>query len=72
MPWGLEGFEHMMYSFTLFPGGGYIARFFSGELTLIRLTTLHIAATIFIPVPSIFFFLLTPGVAIHYNETSGS
>ena len=44
----LEGFEHMMYSFTLVPGGGAIARFFSGELTLIRLTTLHVIATIFI------------------------
>jgi len=44
----IEGFEHMMYSFGLVPGGSAIARFFSGELTLIRLTTLHVIATIFI------------------------
>lgn len=44
----LEGFEHMMYSFGLVPGGSAIAQFFSGELTLIRLTTLHVIATIFI------------------------
>lgn len=44
----LEGFEHMMYSFRLFPGGGHIAGFFSGDLTLVRITTLHIAATVFI------------------------
>lgn len=44
----LEGFEHMMYSFTLVPGGSYVAQFFSGELTLIRLTALHVIATIFI------------------------
>ncbi|MFA5902348.1 MAG: cytochrome b N-terminal domain-containing protein [Desulfobacula sp.] len=43
-----EGFIHMMYSFTLFPGGSIISDFFSGELTLIRLTTVHIIATIFI------------------------
>jgi quinol-cytochrome oxidoreductase complex cytochrome b subunit len=41
----LEGFEHMMYSFTLVPGGSIIARFFSGELTLVRITTLHIGVT---------------------------
>jgi len=46
----IEGFEHMMYSFTLIPGGNYIARFFSGELTMIRLTALHVAATIFVMV----------------------
>ena len=39
-----------MYSFTLIPGGNYIARFFSGELTMIRLTALHVAATIFVMV----------------------
>lgn len=44
----LEGFEHMMYSFGLVPGGRVVAQFFSGELTLIRLTTLHVIATIFI------------------------
>lgn len=44
----LEGFEHMMYSFSLVPGGSAVAQFFSGELTLIRLTTLHVIATIFI------------------------
>lgn len=44
----LEGFEHMMYSFTLVPGGSAVAQFFSGDLTLIRLTTLHVIATIFI------------------------
>lgn len=44
----LEGFEHMMYSFGLVPGGSAIAQFFSGDLTLIRLTTLHVIATIFI------------------------
>ncbi|MDR3640383.1 MAG: cytochrome b N-terminal domain-containing protein [Humidesulfovibrio sp.] len=44
----IEGFEHMMFSFGLFPGGSAISQFFSGELTLIRLTTLHVIATIFI------------------------
>jgi len=44
----LEGFAHMMYSFTLVPLGTTIAGFFAGELTLVRLTTLHIIATVFI------------------------
>jgi quinol-cytochrome oxidoreductase complex cytochrome b subunit len=44
----LEGFEHMMYSFTLVPLGRIISDFFTGELALIRLTTLHIIATLFI------------------------
>jgi len=44
----IEGFEHMMYSFGLVPGGSAISQFFSGDLTLIRLTTLHVIATIFI------------------------
>jgi ubiquinol-cytochrome c reductase cytochrome b subunit len=44
----LEGFEHMMYSFTLVPLGRAIADFFSGEYTLMKLTALHIGATIFI------------------------
>jgi len=44
----LEGFAHMMYSFTLVPLGKIISDFFVGELALIRLTTLHIIATLFI------------------------
>jgi len=44
----LEGFIHMMYSFTLFSGGSFISDFFSGEFTLIRLTVVHIIATVFI------------------------
>ena len=44
----LEGFEHMMYSFTLVPLGRAVADFFSGEYTLMKLTALHIVATIFI------------------------
>jgi quinol-cytochrome oxidoreductase complex cytochrome b subunit len=44
----LEGFAHMMYSFTLVPLGKLISDFFTGELALIRLTTLHIIATVFI------------------------
>jgi len=44
----IEGFEHMMYSFGLVPGGSVVSQFFSGDLTLIRLTTLHVIATIFI------------------------
>jgi quinol-cytochrome oxidoreductase complex cytochrome b subunit len=44
----LEGFVHMMYSFTLVPLGTIISNFFTGELALIRLTTLHIIATLFI------------------------
>jgi quinol-cytochrome oxidoreductase complex cytochrome b subunit len=44
----LEGFEHMMYSFTLVPGGKLIADFFTGEMTIIRLTTLHLGATVFL------------------------
>jgi hypothetical protein len=44
----IEGFEHMMYSFGLVPGGSAISKFFSGDLTLIRLTTLHVIATIFV------------------------
>lgn len=44
----LEGFAHMMYSFTLVPLGSFISEFFSGELTMIRLTALHIGATVFL------------------------
>ncbi len=44
----LEGFEHMMYSFTLVPLGRYISEFFSGEYTLMKLTALHVGVTIFI------------------------
>ncbi len=33
----LEGFEHMMFSFTLVPLGDYVASFFSGEFTLMKL-----------------------------------
>jgi hypothetical protein len=44
----LEGFAHMMYSFTLVPLGKYVSGFFTGELTLIRLTNVHIIATLFI------------------------
>ena len=44
----LEGFAHMMYSFTLVPLGKHVSAFFTGELTLVRLTTVHIIATVFI------------------------
>lgn len=44
----LEGFEHMMYSFTLVPFGSIISDFFSGELTMMKLTALHIGLTIFL------------------------
>ena len=38
----LEGFQHMMFSFTLVPLGGFVADFFVGELSLIKLTAFHI------------------------------
>lgn len=44
----LEGFAHMMYSFTLVPLGNLISTFFSGEYTIMKLTALHVGATIFI------------------------
>jgi ubiquinol-cytochrome c reductase cytochrome b subunit len=44
----LEGFEHMMYSFSLVPLGNYISDFFSGEFTIMKLTALHIGVTMFI------------------------
>jgi quinol-cytochrome oxidoreductase complex cytochrome b subunit len=44
----LEGFEHMMYSFTLVPLGNFISEFFSGEYTMMKLTALHIGVTVFI------------------------
>ncbi|MBI5960949.1 MAG: cytochrome b N-terminal domain-containing protein [Chloroflexi bacterium] len=44
----LEGFEHMMYSFSLVPLGRTISDFFTGEFTLMKLTALHVGVTIFI------------------------
>ncbi len=44
----LEGFEHMMYSFTLVPLGSAISDFFSGEYAMMKLTALHIGVTMFI------------------------
>ena len=61
----LEGFVHMMYSFTLLPLGKYISDFFTGELALIRLTTLHIIATVFIMAVFLALHILMRKVHVH-------
>ena len=43
----LEGFEHMMFAINLVPLGYYVTDFFKGELTLMKLTAIHIGATTF-------------------------
>lgn len=61
----LEGFVHMMYSFTLVPLGKYVAGFFTGELTLIRLTTIHIIATVFVIAVLLALHVLMRKVHVH-------
>ncbi len=43
----LEGFEHMMYAFSLVPLGSYVSNFFSGDLAVMKLTAFHIGLTTF-------------------------
>jgi quinol-cytochrome oxidoreductase complex cytochrome b subunit len=61
----LEGFEHMMYSFTLVPLGNYIAEFFSGEFTIIKLTAVHIGVTVFIIALLLLLHVLMRKVYVH-------
>lgn len=61
----LEGFEHMMYSFTLVPLGNFVADFFSGEFTLMKLTTIHIGVTVFIIALLLLMHVLMRKVYVH-------
>ncbi len=42
----LEGFQHIMYALSLAPLGEHAARFFSGELAVMRLFSAHVALTL--------------------------
>jgi len=64
----LEGFEHMMFSFTLVPLGSYVADFFSGELTLMKLTALHIGVAGFATALLIAIHVLMRKVYVHVQR----
>jgi quinol-cytochrome oxidoreductase complex cytochrome b subunit len=64
----LEGFEHMMFSFTLVPLGSYVAEFFSGELTLMKLTALHIGVAGFATALLIAIHVLMRKVYVHVQR----
>jgi quinol-cytochrome oxidoreductase complex cytochrome b subunit len=64
----LEGFAHMMFSFTLIPLGQYISNFFSGELALMKLTAVHVGATTLALVVLTAFHVLMRKVHVHVQR----
>lgn len=64
----LEGFEHMMFSFTLVPLGNFVADFLTGELALVKLTAFHIGVAGFATAVLIAIHVLMRRVYVHVQR----